>query len=79
MAAGAQTPAKVSRSSTRSSPTSTSSARQKKFHRHFSQVELHLNGTFIFSESTIINHSRGRARRERPVDVVLPIAVTQLA
>ncbi|XP_014476384.1 PREDICTED: uncharacterized protein LOC106745348 isoform X2 [Dinoponera quadriceps] len=35
---GAQTPAKVSRSSSRSSPTSTSSARQKKFHRHFSQV-----------------------------------------
>ncbi|XP_032665550.1 GRAM domain-containing protein 2B-like isoform X5 [Odontomachus brunneus] len=34
---GAQTPAKVSRSSSRSSPTSTSSARQKKFHRHFSQ------------------------------------------
>ncbi|XP_020288498.1 membrane-anchored lipid-binding protein LAM4-like isoform X2 [Pseudomyrmex gracilis] len=37
-AGGAQTPAKVSRSSSRSSPTSTSSARQKKFHRHFSQV-----------------------------------------
>ncbi|XP_029664523.1 uncharacterized protein LOC115236302 isoform X3 [Formica exsecta] len=36
-AGGAQTPAKVSRSSSRSSPTSTSSARQKKFHRHFSQ------------------------------------------
>ncbi|XP_011351949.1 membrane-anchored lipid-binding protein LAM5 isoform X2 [Ooceraea biroi] len=34
-AGGAQTPAKVSRSSSRSSP---SSARQKKFHRHFSQV-----------------------------------------
>ncbi|XP_043278189.1 GRAM domain-containing protein 2B-like isoform X2 [Venturia canescens] len=31
------TTANVSRSSTRSSPTSTSSARQKKFHRHFSQ------------------------------------------
>lgn len=38
-AGGAQTPAKVSsRSSSRSSPTSTSSARQKKFHRHFAQV-----------------------------------------
>ncbi|XP_067212768.1 uncharacterized protein [Linepithema humile] len=37
-AGGAQTPAKVSRSSSRSSPTSTSSARQKKFHRHFTQV-----------------------------------------
>ena len=37
-AGGAQTPAKVSRSSSRSSPTSTSSARQKKFNRHFSQV-----------------------------------------
>ncbi|XP_024867790.1 GRAM domain-containing protein 2B-like isoform X4 [Temnothorax curvispinosus] len=36
-AGGAQTPAKVSRSSSRSSPTSTSSARQKKFHRHFTQ------------------------------------------
>ncbi|XP_011688490.1 PREDICTED: uncharacterized protein LOC105450388 [Wasmannia auropunctata] len=35
-AGGAQTPAKVSRSSSRS-PTSTSSARQKKFHRHFTQ------------------------------------------
>ncbi|KYM92393.1 GRAM domain-containing protein 1B [Atta colombica] len=35
-AGGVQTPAKVSRTS-RSSPT-TSSARQKKFHRHFSQV-----------------------------------------
>lgn len=40
MAAGgsAQTPAKISRSSSRSSPSSTSSARQKKFHRHFTQV-----------------------------------------
>ncbi|XP_066591624.1 uncharacterized protein [Prorops nasuta] len=38
MAAGVQTPAKdISRSSSRSSPT-TSSARQKKFHRHFTQV-----------------------------------------
>ncbi|KAL0109058.1 hypothetical protein PUN28_014274 [Cardiocondyla obscurior] len=37
-AGGAQTPAKVSRSSSRSSPTSTSSARQKKFNRHFTQV-----------------------------------------
>lgn len=39
MAAGGstQTPAKISRSSSRSSPTSTSSARQKKFHRHFTQ------------------------------------------
>ncbi|KYQ60332.1 GRAM domain-containing protein 1B, partial [Trachymyrmex zeteki] len=36
-AGGVQTPAKVSRASSRSSPT-TSSARQKKFHRHFSQV-----------------------------------------
>ncbi|KAG5345072.1 GRM1B protein, partial [Acromyrmex charruanus] len=36
-AGGVQTPAKVSRTSSRSSPT-TSSARQKKFHRHFSQV-----------------------------------------
>ncbi|XP_018306279.1 uncharacterized protein [Mycetomoellerius zeteki] len=35
-AGGVQTPAKVSRASSRSSPT-TSSARQKKFHRHFSQ------------------------------------------
>lgn len=35
---GSQTPSIVSRSSTRSSPTSTSSARQKKFHRHFTQV-----------------------------------------
>ncbi|KYN29600.1 GRAM domain-containing protein 1B [Trachymyrmex cornetzi] len=35
-AGGVQTPAKVSRTSSRSSPT-TSSARQKKFHRHFSQ------------------------------------------
>ncbi|XP_044576672.1 uncharacterized protein LOC123259919 isoform X2 [Cotesia glomerata] len=35
---GSQTPSTVSRSSTRSSPTSTSSARQKKFHRHFTQV-----------------------------------------
>nr|XP_050862036.1 GRAM domain-containing protein 2B-like isoform X2 [Vespula vulgaris] len=40
MAAGGivQTPAKISRSSSRSSPSSTSSARQKKFHRHFTQV-----------------------------------------
>ncbi|XP_003707215.2 uncharacterized protein LOC100883044 isoform X1 [Megachile rotundata] len=40
MAAGtvSQTPGKVSRSSSTSSPTTTSSARQKKFHRHFSQV-----------------------------------------
>ncbi|XP_014600644.1 PREDICTED: GRAM domain-containing protein 3-like isoform X1 [Polistes canadensis] len=39
MAAGGtvQTPAKISRSSSRSSPSSTSSARQKKFHRHFTQ------------------------------------------
>ncbi|XP_077254334.1 uncharacterized protein LOC143893162 isoform X1 [Temnothorax americanus] len=36
-AGGVQTPAKVNRSSSRSSPTSTSSARQKKFHRHFTQ------------------------------------------
>ncbi|XP_057331421.1 GRAM domain-containing protein 2B-like isoform X1 [Microplitis mediator] len=34
---GSQTPSTISRSSTRSSPTSTSSARQKKFHRHFTQ------------------------------------------
>lgn len=42
MAAGGivQTPAKISRSSSRSSPSSTSSARQKKFHRHFTQVRL---------------------------------------
>lgn len=35
---GIQTPIPISKSSTRSSITSTSSARQKKFHRHFSQV-----------------------------------------
>ncbi|KAK0181357.1 hypothetical protein PV327_003649 [Microctonus hyperodae] len=35
---GIQSPIPISKSSTRSSITSTSSARQKKFHRHFSQV-----------------------------------------
>ncbi|CAK9825428.1 Protein Aster-B [Anthophora retusa] len=40
MAAGSavQTPGKVCRSSSTSSPRTTSNARQKKFHRHFSQV-----------------------------------------
>ncbi|XP_025988139.1 uncharacterized protein LOC105207629 isoform X3 [Solenopsis invicta] len=53
-AGGAQTPAKVSRSSSRSSPTSTSSARQKKFHRHFSQSSKFRNQ--VAEDERVLNY-----------------------
>jgi len=79
-AGGAQTPAKVSRGSSRSSPTSTSSARQKKFHRHFSQVETQLSGTFVFLGSIIIRYEivREELRENAPQTLLFP-TVTQLA
>ena len=46
------TPPAVSRSTSRSSPTSTSSARQKKFHRHFSQV-IRLFLTILISSASL--------------------------
>ncbi|XP_012536215.1 membrane-anchored lipid-binding protein LAM4 isoform X3 [Monomorium pharaonis] len=49
-AGGAQTPAKVSRSS----PTSTSSARQKKFHRHFSQSSKFRNQ--VAEDERVLNY-----------------------